>query len=53
MTDETNTRDLKASEDAELHLLRSIEATLDDIARDIAEMKAEARHFLTAHELSR
>ena len=53
MTDETNTRDLKASEDAELHFLRSIEVTLDDIARDIAEMKAEARHFLTAHELSR
>ena len=54
MTDETNTRDLKVSEDAEaFHLLRSIEATLDDIARDLAEMKAEARHFLTAQELSR
>ena len=47
MTDETSTRDLKASEDAEaFHLLRSIEATLDEIARDIAEMKAEAQQFL-------
>ena len=54
MTDETITRDLKATEDVEaFHLLRSIEATLDDIARELAEMKAEARQFLTAQELSR
>ena len=54
MIAETNTHDLKASEDAEaFHFLRSIEATLDDIARELAEMKAEARQFLTAHELSR
>jgi len=54
MIAETNTHDRKASEDAEaFHLLRSIEATLDDIARELAEMKAEARQFLTAQELSR
>jgi hypothetical protein len=54
MTDETTTRDLKSSEDAEtFHLLRSIEATLDDVARDLAEMKAEARQFLIVQELSR
>jgi len=54
MIAETNTHDLKASEDAEaFHFLRSIEAILDDIARELAEMKAEARQFLTAHELSR
>ena len=30
-----------------------LQATLDDIARELAEMKAEARQFLTAQELSR
>jgi len=50
MTDKTDTQDLKA---LELEHLRAIEATLDEIARDIAEMKAEARQFLTAQELGR
>jgi len=50
MTDKTDTQDLKA---LELEHLRAIEATLDEIARDIAEMKAEARRFLTAQELGR
>jgi hypothetical protein len=53
MADETNSRDLKVCEGAQaFHLLRSIEATLDDIARDLSERKAEARQFLTSQELS-
>jgi len=47
--DETDTQDLKA---LELEHLPAIKAELDDIARDIAQMKAEARQFLTAQELS-
>ena len=40
MTDETDAEDLKA---LELEHLRAVEATLDEIAREIAEMKAEAQ----------
>src|SRR5262249_12751219 len=47
MTDETDTQDLKA---LELEHLRAIEAQLDEIARDIAEMKAEALQFLAAQD---
>src|SRR5262245_51383204 len=45
MTNETDTHDLKA---LELEHLRAIEAQLDEIARDIAEMKAETLRFLAA-----
>ena len=47
MTNETDTHDLKA---LELEHLRAIEAQLDEIARDIAEMKAEALQFLAAQD---
>jgi len=50
MTDDTDTQDFKA---LELEHLRTIEATLDEIARDIAAMKAEAQQFLAPQEQSR
>ena len=49
MTDDTDTQDFKA---LELEHLRTIEATLDEIARDIAAMKAEAQQFLAPQEQS-
>jgi len=50
MTDETDAQDLKA---LELEHLQAIDAQLDDIARDIAQMKAELQQYLAAEEQSR
>ena len=50
MTDETDAQDLTA---LELEHLQAIDAQLDDIARDIAKMKAELQQFLASQEQSR
>ena len=50
MTDDTDTQDLKT---LELEHLQAIDAQLDDIARDIAKMKAELQQFLASQEQSR
>ena len=50
MTDETDTQGLKA---LELEHLQAIDAQLDDIAREIAEMRAELQQFLAAQEQRR
>jgi len=50
MPDETEPNKSEKGENLTIHILQAVDAQLDDIARDIAEMKAELQQFLFTQE---
>jgi len=53
MPDETEPNKSEKVENLTIYNLQAIEAQLEDIAREIAQMKAELQRVLTAQEQSR